>query len=619
MKNRLFGVLRRARSVCAPKNAGKRIFAAFLAVCVSVSALTVSVVALPEGGGNISPHPSATVPLPSGGGMVAGFVANWLINIGGQALSSWYDEQNDKNIIRNIQVMSDIDSISVSYNKDEGKYYFSANPELTGEALECATYLAGELETNVNRHVILGSTTILDNPDTVSISPELYSYLKKVSYDALNSYYIQNSDRFKAEHSANSIQSVRDLENALGNTFPRYDFDFVGPIPTLSMTTPNVDRISSLTMDGFTFTPAASFTPGQTAFTRSQTEYIASFASRYVSSAGDYIRLNAEHDPLYAFNYYFLTDDGNLYFSAYSSYNANGKIPGNSFPLNTSTFYDVSGKMITGKEANAIKSRITSVGAVLNTGNQIQNAIPVGVKGTLTDEDFLTSSGGEEVSMGIPRSDIENIIGGAIGAGLIAADAPLTIGADGKITAADGIPVDKLGQILDAIQSGNLNLDSMAEYLSLISTLVANGNLTATEQQKILENVNTNIKATAKDISEIKDILKEWADADELEENLDFDLPDVTIIDKFPFSLPFDVYYVLDLLCTEPKKPIFTIPIKTTLKAGNFSYTVDKTITLDLTTFKIGNVDMVQAVINTGVTIAFVFALIAGTRKFIWK
>lgn len=615
MKNRLFGVLRRARSVCAPKNAGKRIFAAFLAVCVAVSSLTFSAFAVAE---------AAFYTL---GSLILGYLITYssseAADVIGQGLGDFGENFQDFKGRLNAVNFTD-NSVVCRYQEWDNSYYFYVNDSGLSESdREIAQFICDYYNQNFEEYNYSAEQALYygDKGDHVSMEAKFYEKLKTGCYNAVNAYVAKEAHEART---GQRIESITQLHDILGDSVPKYDFSFTGPTPTLSFTSPEVTKATALFKDGFTFTPAASFIPGQTSLTDGQLDYLVSFAPDFITKGDGFLCTTQSTDrqySLHAFNYYFMTDDGSLYFSSFSMYRSDGELGKYSYPLSSATsgFYDISGKFISGASAAEIRSHISSVGVVLNTGNQIASSVPIDFSGSLKDEDFVTSSGGVEIVNGIPRTGIENILGGAIGAGLIAADAPLTIGADGSIIAADGIPVDKLGEILEALQAGNLNLDSMAEYLSLISTLVANGNLTATEQQKILENVNTNIKATAKDIAEIKDILKEWADADELEENLDFDLPDVTIIDKFPFSLPFDVYYVLDLLCAEPKKPIFTIPIKTTLKVSGFRYTVDKTITLDLTTFKIGNVDMVQAVINSGVTIAFVFALIAGTRKFIWK
>lgn len=628
MKNRLFGIFRRARSVCAPKNAGKRIFAAFLSVCVAVSAFVVPVHAIP-----------AVIPFL--GELFLDFIVGYAAGTSAHAI---LNSNSDLNDLERQQILSSVSEASASglvefvANDDQKTIYVQPVSGLSGEQLEMAQLISESIQSDLNKsagagmswskHIyssITNNTTLPDSPSDNALEAAAYSFLKTSAYNAMNAYVASKAYDDLLD-SNNSTASA--IEAALGESFPRYYFDITNPSKSshINFKSPEKGNISSLTLNGFTFTPMISYTIGHY-FTESEAKLLASYSPSYLKAnylqRSDYWvpQLNSS-SPIYAYTYYYLTDDGQIYFGS-GDYIANGFTHESRTLDNSPLLKDATGRTIKGgsAEAREIYSHITSIGVCMNTGNVLQSAIPVDV-GTLTDDDFYTTSGGESISEEIPNTDTENIIGGAIGMGLIGADAPLTIGADGTITAADGIPIDKLGEILEAIQSGSINLDSIEDYLSLISTLVGAGNLTATEQKKILENIGAYMGAFAGDISAIKDILKEWAKAAEAEaaaENLDFDLPDVTIIDKFPFSLPFDVYYVLDLLCTDPKKPIFTIPIKTTLKAGEFSYTVDKTITLDLTTFKIGNVDMVQAVINTGVTIAFVFALIAGTRKFIWK
>lgn len=436
------------------------------------------------------------------------------------------------------------------------------------------------------------------------------------SYVAKKEYEQRTGDR---------IESFTKLEQTLGDTLPIYNFSFTGPNPQINFTTPDYTRVNALMKDGFIFTPSVSIPKGYQRLSPEAASQLVSYCPDHLTETGfDSFRISNSGGTVYGVSFYFFTEDGQLYFFpvGYSGSGYNGYLI--TYTLSGSCYFDdVAGNRIYDYNgSNEIRDSIVSVGVCLNMGNLIASAVPVNVANDLQESDFTTTTGGEAISQDIPRTETENVIGGAISAGLISADAPLTIGEDGTITRADDIPIEKLAEILDAITSGNLKFESIEEYLSLISTLVANGNLTTEEQRRILENLNTLTGAAAKSITEIKDILKEWAEAAEAEaaaENLDFDLPDVTIIDKFPFSLPFDVYYVLNLFCTEPKEPVFTIPIKTTINVGDVAQEIDESFTLDLTSFRIGGVDMVRTLINTAVTISFVFFLISSTRKFIWK
>lgn len=100
----------------------------------------------------------------------------------------------------------------------------------------------------------------------------------------------------------------------------------------------------------------------------------------------------------------------------------------------------------------------------------------------------------------------------------------------------------------------------------------------------------------------------------------DIDIPDSdTIIDKFPFSLPFDLYRLLTIFVAEEKKPIFTVPIKTSFGWSDIEVNVDESFTLDFTQFQIGGVDIVQCLIRTSFYVLFVAFLIKITPKMIQK
>lgn len=482
-----------------------RFFAVLLSICVAASVLTVSAAAVAE---------AAFYTL---GSLILGYLISYssseAADVIGQGLGDFGENVQDfKGRLNAVNFTEN--SVVCRYQEWDNSYYFYVNDSGLSESdQEIAQFICDYYNENFEEYNYSAKQALYygDKGDHVSMEAKFYEKLKTGCYNALNSYVAKESHEART---GQKIESFTELHDILGDSVPKYDFSFTGPNPTLSFTSPEFSKVSVLLKDGFTFTPAASFTPGQTALTDGQLDFLVSCAPDFITKGNGYLRttqLTDRHYSLYAFNYYFMTDDGNLYFSSYSSYNADGDLASYSYPLSaaTSGFYDVTGKFYSGKDAAEIKSRITSVGVVLNTGNQVPSSVPLNFSGSLNDEDFKTTSGGVEIVNGIPRTGIENILGGAISTGLIAADAPLTIGADGSIIAADGIPIDKLGEILEALQSGNLNLDSIADYLSLISTLVGNGNLTMTEQQKILENVNANTKAGAKDLAQIRAAIDE--------------------------------------------------------------------------------------------------------------
>ena len=83
-----------------------------------------------------------------------------------------------------------------------------------------------------------------------------------------------------------------------------------------------------------------------------------------------------------------------------------------------------------------------------------------------------------------------------------------------------------------------------------------------------------------------------------------------SITDKFPFSLPFDIYNLVTIFVRDEQKPIFEIPIQTTLDIAGDDYKVDEKIVLDLTQFQLNGVDIIRVFTRTVTYIAFIAFLI---------
>lgn len=128
------------------------------------------------------------------------------------------------------------------------------------------------------------------------------------------------------------------------------------------------------------------------------------------------------------------------------------------------------------------------------------------------------------------------------------------------------------------------------------------------------------VDSKTKDITVTNEATKEAELVIEQSKPGDIDIPDSdTIVDKFPFSLPFDLYRMLTIFVAEEKKPIFTVPIKTSFGWSDIEVNVDESFTLDFTQFQIGGVDIVQCLIRTSFYVLFVAFLIKITPKMILK
>ena len=126
------------------------------------------------------------------------------------------------------------------------------------------------------------------------------------------------------------------------------------------------------------------------------------------------------------------------------------------------------------------------------------------------------------------------------------------------------------------------------------------------------------VDSKTKDITVTNEATKEAELVIEQGKPGDVDIPDSdTIIDKFPFSLPFDLYRMLTIFVVPEEKPIFTFPIETTITNGGLNYKIDEEIEVDLTRFQFMGQDIARLVLRSTFYVGFVIMLIHVTSKFI--
>lgn len=126
------------------------------------------------------------------------------------------------------------------------------------------------------------------------------------------------------------------------------------------------------------------------------------------------------------------------------------------------------------------------------------------------------------------------------------------------------------------------------------------------------------VDSKTKDITVTNEATKEAELVIEQSKPGDIDIPDNdTIIDKFPFSLPFDLYRMLTIFVVPEQKPIFKFPIETTITNGGLNYKIDEEIEVDLTRFQFMGQDIVRLVLRSTFYVGFVIMLIHVTSKFI--
>lgn len=119
------------------------------------------------------------------------------------------------------------------------------------------------------------------------------------------------------------------------------------------------------------------------------------------------------------------------------------------------------------------------------------------------------------------------------------------------------------------------------------------------------------VNSKTKDITVTNEATKEAELVIEQGNADDIDTPDIdSITDKFPFSLPFDIYNLVTIFVRDEQKPIFEIPIQTTLDIAGEDYKVDEKIVLDLTQFQLNGVDIIRVFTRTVTYVAFIAFLI---------
>lgn len=179
---------------------------------------------------------------------------------------------------------------------------------------------------------------------------------------------------------------------------------------------------------------------------------------------------------------------------------------------------------------------------------------------------------------------------------------------------------DNVNQFLMQAEEGAISSKENHEKIPLtgVENTIGNMGLAGVGAGATKGTVSVNSKT--KDITVTNEATKEAELVIEQGKPGDIDIPDSdTIIDKFPFSLPFDLYRLFTIFVAEEKKPIFTVPIQTSFGWSDIEVNVDESFTLDFTQFQIGGVDIVQCLIRTSFYVLFVAFLIKITPKMILK
>lgn len=170
---------------------------------------------------------------------------------------------------------------------------------------------------------------------------------------------------------------------------------------------------------------------------------------------------------------------------------------------------------------------------------------------------------------------------------------------------------DIYNRFVTSYNNGDITCDR--ENVSIPLTGVENtiGNMGLAGVGSCATKGTVSVNSKTKDITVTNEATKEAELVIEQGNAGDIDTPDVdSITDKFPFSLPFDIYNLVTIFVRDEQKPIFEIPIQTTLDIAGEDYKVDEKIVLDLTQFQLNGVDIIRVFTRTVTYIAFIAFLI---------
>lgn len=369
------------------------------------------------------------------------------------------------------------------------------------------------------------------------ISASGYEAVKTVATNAYNCYLLNKM--------SNELAS-EELKNALGDTaldLPAYNFDFVGPTPTLEL--PVLNSYATRDVNGFIFTAPITVTADRCntsshnsiTLTASEADVLAvpGYINHVKNSSGMSFLSIGHENTVYGYSQYALYNGEIYYYTWGDAYSSSGVYwkPTSFIFSDLYSWRTVDGKTL--GDAGIKNSTFTSLqmGFCYNINNSVPYASPydyskeVSTDVTVTESDLMSTTGG---AVGVPFTAAEQLIGQAQKLGLLSPDSLLTLNESGEIVAGDDISLAKLQELCNLIAEGNLNFEDIQEYLDLITKLVSSGNVTATEQKTILENLQKLEKSKTADLTKIRTAIESISGALTVPE--DIKIPTVDLGEK---------------------------------------------------------------------------------------
>lgn len=412
------------------------------------------------------------------------------------------DQQHNSILVEYTHIDSDI-----RYDKINRVY---PNPSLTGVELELATRLCNTINNAGNIESYLSYDPL---SQSLVVTFEGYQKLKNL---------VVNAWLFEVNEAGGAA-----LDEAVGG-LPTYDFDFVGPVQ--GMTLPSGTKRIGLTKDGFTFSAPMSYAPN--GYFRIKIVEAAgltpSFFTAEMKEQGYCVGAYSSNISCYGGASYVIFNNKIYYFKSFNatetSYSRNFSLPSfinlqGEYSGNFGVFVSSDGESLD-QVATVSDIPFFYVGYVYSS-NYTGYAYPGEDVKIDPAEMVVETEGG---SLDIPLTEAEAALVGGLGFGLLNNNSLLALNADGSIASADGITIDKLQQILEALQSGTLEFDDIQSYLQTMSTLIANSNLTENQQLTVLKSLKDFAEEQNNDIAAINANIAAIAKALEMEAELDIEL-----------------------------------------------------------------------------------------------
>lgn len=481
------------------------------------------------------------------------------------------------------------DNLVVATLDDNDVVTFSVSPSCSSESQEYATILCNQLN-NLDPIVRRVHSDGIGN-----MTAEAYKYVKNSTLQSFNDYV-------NAKASAEAASGVGSSLSELGAV--TYPFDFTGPLPT--MTLPTTTGAVSMDINGFTLSAPYPLWSGTNFYTEEEAK---AHGGQFVLHSGN-LYIPQQKFSGYGYGYY-IVYGGKLFFKGgKSNYDTLQSITATS--LNDYSYYNYGFEAADGTKLSDLiwfdADNIKNVSGGIFVHNEYKDydhRYPFSY--SYSPEDFIVAELGEDVTF--DRTPAEETIGSAMGLGLVSTNPTLTIDTTtGEITAADNIDLATLQSLVEKLSEGQLKFEDIEGYLqSIVALLQAQG-----ADQKTINAILQGIRSNTKDIADINAAVQSIAEsitaAQEITAEKDFDIDTpTTIIDKFPFCLPFDVYNTFNLLSAQPVAPKFTFPLK---MEGVFDFS----ISVDFTEY-----EWIANIVRWLLYVVFILGLILATNKLIGR